>query len=105
MSNNINKIDDVDQENSESMNTLVHIQSNETSSSMEIQDLKVNISNYISLLSLNNKLSYKKNQLDEVKTRSMIIETTKQDEIDELKFRSKQEIDSLNHIIGKIYAL
>jgi hypothetical protein len=34
----------------------------------------------------------------------MIIETTKQDEIDELKFRSKQEIDSLNHIIGKIYA-
>ena len=108
MSNNINKIDDLDQENSESMNTLVHIQSNETSSSMEIQDLKVNISvylNYISLLSLNNKLSYKQNQLDEVKTRSMIIETTKQDEIDELKFRSKQEIDSLNHIIGKICAL
>ena len=35
----------------------------------------------------------------------MIIETTKQDEIDELKFRSKQEIDSLNHIIGKIYAI
>ena len=31
----------------------------------------------------------------------MIIETTKQDEIDEVKFRSKQEIDSLNHIIGK----
>jgi hypothetical protein len=52
MSNNINKIDDLDQENSESMNTLVHIQSNETSSSMEIQDLKVNISKlYISFIS------------------------------------------------------
>jgi hypothetical protein len=49
MNNNINKIDDHDQENSESMNTLVHIQSNETSSSMEIQDLKVNIY-YISFI-------------------------------------------------------
>ena len=33
----------------------------------------------------------------------MIIETTKQDEIDEIKFRSKQEIDSLNHIIGRVF--
>ena len=30
----------------------------------------------------------------------MIIETTKQDELDEISFKSKQEIDSLNHIIS-----
>ena len=30
----------------------------------------------------------------------MIIETTKQDELDEIRFKSQQEIDSLNHIIS-----
>ena len=42
-----------------------------------------------------------KNQLDETRTRAMIIETTKQDELDEYKLKSKQEIDSLNHIISQ----
>ena len=42
------------------------------------------------------------NQLDEVRTRATIIETTKQDEVDELKFKTKQEIDSLNHIINAL---
>ena len=32
----------------------------------------------------------------------MIIETTKQDEFDELKYKTKQEIDSLNHIISAL---
>ena len=41
-----------------------------------------------------------KNQLDEVRTNAMIIETTKQDELDELKLKNKQELDSLNHIIS-----
>ncbi len=41
-----------------------------------------------------------KNQLDELKTKCMIIETTKQDELDEIRFKSQQEIDSLNHIIS-----
>jgi hypothetical protein len=41
-----------------------------------------------------------KNQLDDVRNRAMIIETTKQDELDELRFKSKEEIDSLNHIIS-----
>ncbi len=31
----------------------------------------------------------------------MIIETTKQDEIEEQRYRFKQETDSLNHIISK----
>lgn len=35
----------------------------------------------------------------------MIIETTKQDEVEEQSFRYKQEIDSLNHIISKIIRL
>lgn len=43
-----------------------------------------------------------RNQLDELKTKCMIIETTKQDELDELNFKSKQEIDSLNHIINAL---
>lgn len=41
-----------------------------------------------------------KNQLDEVRTNAMIIETTKQDDLDELKLKNKQELDSLNHIIS-----
>ena len=40
--------------------------------------------------------------MDEVRTRATIIETTKQDEYDELKFKTKQEIDSLNHIINAL---
>ena len=42
MSDSINKTDESDPDNnSETMNTLVHI--HETTASMEIQDLKVNI--------------------------------------------------------------
>ena len=37
-----------------------------------------------------------------MRTRATIIETTKQDEYDELKFKTKQEIDSLNHIINAL---
>ncbi|CAF0966627.1 unnamed protein product [Brachionus calyciflorus] len=48
------------------------------------------------------ELNELRNQLDEVRTRATIIETTKQDELDELKFRQKQELDSLNHIINAL---
>ena len=37
-----------------------------------------------------------------MRTRATIIETTKQDEFDELKYKTKQEIDSLNHIINAL---
>lgn len=43
-----------------------------------------------------------RNELDELKTKCMIIETTKQDELDEMRFKSTQEIDSLNHIINAL---
>lgn len=43
-----------------------------------------------------------RNELDELKTKCLILETTKQDELDEIRFKAKQEIDSLNHIINAL---
>jgi len=109
---------DLDSDGNESMKTLTDVtttsitttchQSTESidhlikAHSLEIKELKVNFLIEIFLLILNSNQCHFvfQNQLDEVKSKSMIIETTKQDEIDEIKFRSKQEIDSLNHIIG-----
>ena len=38
-----------------------------------------------------------------MRTRATIIETTKQDELDEVRHVTKQEIASLNHIISKCH--
>jgi hypothetical protein len=48
-------------------------------------------------------ISKLKKQLDDLGTKAFIIETTKQDELDDVKFKSKQEIDSLNHIISRTF--
>lgn len=48
------------------------------------------------------ELTALRNELDELKTKCLILETTKQDELDEVRFKAKQEIDSLNHIINAL---
>ncbi|RNA16501.1 rab GTPase-binding effector 1-like [Brachionus plicatilis] len=64
---------------------------------------EVNSESIASLIDEENDPVYlKNNQLDDMRTKITIIETTKQDELDELNFRHKQEQDSLNHIINAL---
>lgn len=89
---------DLDSDGNESMKTLTDVTT--TSITTTCHQSTESIDHLIKAHSL--EIKELKNQLDEVKSKSMIIETTKQDEIDEIKFRSKQEIDSLNHIIDAL---